>query len=168
MPSKKITPQASDVTKLAFFDGQMYHDEVPVESSPPFEVFTSLIAFLSKFPSKPTLYLYSRMCDDDIQLRADEQELQQFHHLVIRPVTSIFNPLSQYCQDLDVLKVHALLEEESRGTYKVNYIITEVGRIVELQYDNKVSINLGDYKLLKKFRVHDEKLSLPSHALVSI
>ncbi|XP_052073042.1 uncharacterized protein LOC127711130 isoform X2 [Mytilus californianus] len=55
MPSKKITPQASDITKLAFFDGQMYYDEVPVESSPPFEVFTNLIAFLSKFPSKPTL-----------------------------------------------------------------------------------------------------------------
>lgn len=55
MPSKKITPQASDITKLAFFDGQMYYDEVPVESSPPFEVFTNLIAFLSKFPFKPTL-----------------------------------------------------------------------------------------------------------------
>ncbi|CAC5389731.1 unnamed protein product [Mytilus coruscus] len=36
IPSKKITPQASDITKLAFFDGQMYYDEVPVESSPPF------------------------------------------------------------------------------------------------------------------------------------
>ncbi|CAG2189778.1 unnamed protein product [Mytilus edulis] len=33
-----------------------------------------------------------RMCDDDIQIRADRQELQQFHHLVIRPVTPIFNP----------------------------------------------------------------------------
>lgn len=55
MPSKKITPQASDITKLTFFNGQMYYDIVPVESSPPFEVFTSLIAFLSKFPSKPTL-----------------------------------------------------------------------------------------------------------------
>ncbi|VDI83832.1 Hypothetical predicted protein [Mytilus galloprovincialis] len=39
-----------------------------------------------------------RMCDDDIQIRADRQELQQFHHLVIRPVTPIFNPLGQYCQ----------------------------------------------------------------------
>ncbi|CAC5363745.1 unnamed protein product [Mytilus coruscus] len=55
IPSKKITPQASDITKLAFFDGQMYYDEVPVESSPPFEVFTNLIAFLYKFSSKPTL-----------------------------------------------------------------------------------------------------------------
>ncbi|CAC5413905.1 unnamed protein product [Mytilus coruscus] len=47
MTSKKITPQASAITKLAFFDGQMYYDEVPVESLPPFEVFTNLIAFLS-------------------------------------------------------------------------------------------------------------------------
>ncbi|CAG2200716.1 unnamed protein product [Mytilus edulis] len=30
-------------------------------------------------------------------IRADEQELQQFHHLVIRPATPIFNPLGQYC-----------------------------------------------------------------------
>ncbi|CAG2234522.1 unnamed protein product [Mytilus edulis] len=39
-----------------------------------------------------------KMCDDNIQIRADGQELQQFHHLVIRPVTPIFNPLGQYCQ----------------------------------------------------------------------
>lgn len=47
-------------------------------------------------------------------------------------------------QDLDVLKVLALLEEEFRGHYKVNYIITELGRIVELQYDNKFNINMGE------------------------
>ncbi|VDI00593.1 Hypothetical predicted protein [Mytilus galloprovincialis] len=68
-------------------------------------------------------------------------------------------------QDLDVMKVHALLEEEPRGSYKVNYIITEGGRITELQYDNKFTINLGEFKLLKKYRVYDEKMSLPSHAL---
>ncbi|VDI00591.1 Hypothetical predicted protein [Mytilus galloprovincialis] len=68
-------------------------------------------------------------------------------------------------RDLDVMKVHALLEEEPRGSYKVNYIITEGGRITELQYDNKFTINLGEFKLLKKYRVYDEKMSLPSHAL---
>ncbi|CAG2218198.1 unnamed protein product [Mytilus edulis] len=68
-------------------------------------------------------------------------------------------------QDLDVMKIHALLEEEPRGSYKVNYIVTEGGRIIELQYDNKFTINLGEFKLLKKYRVYDEKMSLPSHAL---
>ncbi|VDI79134.1 Hypothetical predicted protein [Mytilus galloprovincialis] len=72
-------------------------------------------------------------------------------------------PLS--LQDLDVMKIHALLEEEPRGSYKVNYIVTERGRIIELQYDNKFTINLGEFKLLKKYRVYDEKMSLPSHAL---
>lgn len=71
-------------------------------------------------------------------------------------------------QDLDILKIHALLEEETRGHYKVNYIITEAGRILELQYDNKFNINMGDFKLIKKFRLFDEKISLPSHGLVSI
>ncbi|XP_063437826.1 uncharacterized protein LOC134718907 [Mytilus trossulus] len=68
-------------------------------------------------------------------------------------------------KDLDVMKIHALLEEEPRGSYKVNYIITEGGRITELQYDNKFTINLGEFKLLKKYRVYDEKMSLPYHAL---
>ncbi|CAC5421909.1 unnamed protein product [Mytilus coruscus] len=74
-------------------------------------------------------------------------------------------PEKRIKRDLDVLKIHALLEEETRGHYKVNYIITEAGRILELQYDNKFNINMGDFKLIKKFRLFDEKISLPSHGM---
>ncbi|CAG2215158.1 unnamed protein product [Mytilus edulis] len=49
-------------------------------------------------PVTSALSQLTKECDDDIQIRADRQELQQFHHLVIRPVTPIFNPLGQYCQ----------------------------------------------------------------------
>ncbi|CAC5426234.1 unnamed protein product [Mytilus coruscus] len=41
--------------------------------------------------------VYSPISDEIVQIRADKQELQQFHHLVIRPATPIFHPLGQYC-----------------------------------------------------------------------
>ncbi|CAG2225232.1 unnamed protein product [Mytilus edulis] len=61
------------------------------------------------------------MCDDDnVQLRADEQELQQFHHLVIRPATPIFNPLGQYCpvrRCSTLYKYHTLREMHTHWQY---------------------------------------------------
>lgn len=70
--------------------------------------------------------------------------------------------------ELDVIRIYALLDEKCQGHYKVNFIITESGRIMELQYDTKLTVDRRDFKLLKKFRLNDDKLSLPSHDLVSI
>ncbi|CAG2255588.1 unnamed protein product [Mytilus edulis] len=94
-------------------------------------------------------------------------ELKDFRDLVTFHIGHQYSKASEKKSDidLDVMKIHALLEEEPRGSYKVNYIVTEGGRIIELQYDNKFTINLGEFKLLKKYRVYDEKMSLPSHAL---
>ncbi|CAG2258086.1 unnamed protein product [Mytilus edulis] len=94
-------------------------------------------------------------------------ELKDFRDLVTFHIGHQYSKASEKKSDidLDVMKIHALLEEEPRGSYKVNYIVTEGGRIIDLQYDNKFTINLGEFKLLKKYRVYDEKMSLPSHAL---